>query len=106
MALGSALLWVAVSPSPTVFLASMPWFGFAVVSYSVSMQAFVQHRSPREMTGRVMSLYTLGTLGTTPLGGLLVGFIVDHVSPRAAVGLGGASALMAGVALLRLLWRR
>jgi hypothetical protein len=29
--------------------------------------------------------------------------LVDHVSPRAAVGLGGASAVLAGLALLCLL---
>ena len=103
MALGVSLLWVALSPSPIVFLASMPAFGCAVVAYAVSMQALVQHHAPREMAGRVMSLYTLGTLGTTPLGGLLVGWLIDHVSPRAAVGVGGASAALAGLALLRLL---
>jgi MFS family permease len=103
LGLGSALLWVAVSPTPLVFLASMPWFGFVVVAYSVSMQALVQHHSPRDMAGRLMSLYALGTLGTTPLGGLLVGVMIDQISPRAAVGVGGASAVLAGVFLLRAL---
>jgi MFS family permease len=103
VALGGALLWVALSPSPLVFLASMPFFGLAVVWYSVSMQALIQRNAPREMAGRVMNLYILGTMGTTPLGGLLVGFIVDHLSPRYAVGLGAASAIVAGLALLRLL---
>jgi MFS family permease len=74
-----------------------------VVWYSVSMQALIQQSAPREMAGRVMNLYILGTMGTTPLGGLLVGFIVDSLSPRYAVGLGAASAIVAGLALLRLL---
>ena len=103
VALGSALLWVALSPNPILFLASMPWFGFSVVWYSVAMQALIQRHSPREMAGRLMSLYILGTMGTTPLGGLLVGFIADALSPRVAVGLGAASAIVAGLALLRLL---
>lgn len=105
VALGASLVWVALSPSPLVFLASMPAFGFAVVAYSVSMQALVQHHAPREMAGRVMSLYALGTLGTTPLGGLVVGLLVDHFSPRAAVGLGATSAILAGLAVLRLVPR-
>ena len=78
----------------------MPFFGFLVVSYSTSAQALVQQHAPREMAGRMMSLYTLGTMGTTPLGALLVGWVTDTASPRAAVGLGAGSAMVVGVALL------
>jgi MFS-type transporter involved in bile tolerance (Atg22 family) len=52
------------------------------------------------MAGRMMSLYILGSMGTTPLGALLVGWVTDVVSPRAAVGLGAGSALLVGLALL------
>jgi hypothetical protein len=44
------------------------------------------------MAGRMMSLYILGSTGTTLLGALLVGWVTELVSPRAAVGLGAASA--------------
>ena len=100
LALGSVLAGVALAPSPVLFLASMPFFGFAVVYYTMSTQALVQQHAPREMTGRMMSLYTLGTMGTTPLGGLLVGWVMDTASPRAAVGLGAGSALAVGCAML------
>jgi MFS family permease len=103
LALSSALFWVALAPTPALFLASMPWFGFAVVWYGVSMQALIQRDAPREMAGRVMSLYTLGTMGTTPIGGLIVGLLIDHFSPRFAVGVGAASALLAGLILRRVL---
>jgi len=33
--LGSSLAWVALSPSALVFLAAMPYFGFAVVLYGI-----------------------------------------------------------------------
>lgn len=51
-----------------------------------------------------MSLFTLGSMGTTPLGGLIVGLIADLASPRAAVGLGAASAIAVGLGLV-LQWR-
>jgi len=38
------------------------------------------------MIGRMMSLFSLGSMGTTPLGALIVGLVSDRVSPRAAVG--------------------
>jgi hypothetical protein len=52
------------------------------------------------MGGRMMSLYTLGSMGTTPLGALIVGAAIDRWSPRAAIGLGATSAVVAGLALL------
>jgi MFS family permease len=100
LALGSSLAWVALSPTAGVFLASMPYFGAVVVWYVTASQALVQQRSPPEMGGRLMSLYVLGAMGTTPLGALIVGAVIDQASPRAAIGLGAASAILAGLALL------
>jgi MFS family permease len=97
--LGLTLAWVAVAPTPIVFLASMPFFGAAVVGYSATAQSLTQRQSPREMVGRMMSLFTLGSMGTTPLGGLIVGIVTDLASPRAAVGLGAASAVLVGLFL-------
>ncbi|MDQ6675094.1 MAG: MFS transporter [Chloroflexota bacterium] len=97
--LGSSLAWVALSPTGTVFLAAMPYFGFAVVWYGTSSQTLIQQHSPAEMGGRMMSLYTLGSMGTTPLGALIVGAVIDRWSPRLAIGLGASSAVVAGVAL-------
>ena len=74
----------------------MPYFGFVVVWYVTSSQALVQQRAPAEMAGRVMTLYTLGAMGTTPIGALIVGVVIDQVSPRAALGLGASSAILAG----------
>jgi MFS family permease len=102
MALGSALAWVALSPTGAVFIAAMPYFGCVAVWYTASAQAWVQQHAPRAMAGRIVSLYTLGTFGTTPLGALIVGWVIDRVSPRAAVGLGAAGAFVAGLAILLL----
>jgi MFS family permease len=98
--LGTSLAWVALAPTAPVFLAAMPYFGFVVVWYGTGSQGLVQQRSPAEMGGRMMSLYTLGAMGTTPLGALIVGAAIDRWSPRAAIGLGAASALLAGLVLV------
>jgi MFS family permease len=97
---GGALAGVALAPSPLFYLACMPFFGFLVICYTTSTQALVQQHAPREMSGRMMSLYTLGTMGTTPLGGLIVGWVADAASPRAAVGLGAGSAMLVGLVTL------
>jgi MFS family permease len=100
LGLGSSLAWTALSPTSLIFLASMTYFGAVVVWYTTSSQSLVQQHSPPEMGGRMMSLYTLGSMGTTPLGALIVGAVIDHVSPRAAIGLGATTALVAGALLV------
>lgn len=100
IALGASLAWVALAPTQLWFLASMPLFGCVVVWYATASQSLVQQESPPEMSGRMMTLYTLGAMGTTPLGALIVGAVIDHASVRAAIGLGAASAALSGVVLL------
>ena len=100
MALGGVLTWIALAPTPLFYLVGMPFFGFAVVAYTAMAQSLVQQLSPREMVGRMMSLYTLGSMGTTPIGALIVGLASDYASPRVAVGLGAASAVLVGLMLV------
>ncbi len=54
------------------------------------------------MRGRVMALYAMAFLGTTPIGAPLVGAIAQWTSPRVAL-LGGAVATVVAAGLL--MWR-
>jgi MFS family permease len=47
------------------------------------------------MRGRVMALYGLLFLGSTPVGGPLLGWISQRWGPRAGLALGGAFTLVA-----------
>jgi MFS family permease len=57
------------------------------------------------MRGRVMALYSIVFLGSTPIGGPLSGWLSEAVDPRAALVMGGiaaiAGALFARVAFAR-----
>jgi predicted MFS family arabinose efflux permease len=53
--------------------------------------------------GRVMSLYVLVFLGTTPLGAVLVGAWAERFGAPSAIWLGGLASLLAGAAAL--LWQ-
>jgi MFS family permease len=44
-------------------------------------------------------------MGTTPIGGPLVGWIGDHLGPRYAIALGGISAIATGLAAIPALRR-
>ncbi len=100
--LGISLAWSATAPTLYLFYAGMLYFGAAVVFYGTSAQSLIQQHTPPEMLGRVMSFYVLGAMGTTPIGGLIAGWLIDAAGPRAAIGLGAASAIGAGVVLLLL----
>jgi predicted MFS family arabinose efflux permease len=52
------------------------------------------------MRGRVMSLYSIAFLGTTPIGAPLVGLVVSWSNPRIGIFMGAVIALLTGVGLL------
>jgi MFS family permease len=58
----------------------------------------LQLTSRHEMRGRVMAVYALVFLGSTPIGGPLIGWISQQWGARAGLFLGGALSLVAAVA--------
>jgi MFS family permease len=48
-----------------------------------------------EMRGRVMALWSVAFLGSTPIGGPIVGWVAEHAGPRWALALGAFAALAA-----------
>jgi MFS family permease len=55
----------------------------------------VQLNSSPIMRGRAMSLFSLVLLGSTPIGGPVIGWISEQWSPRVALAIGGAATLLA-----------
>ncbi|HVC30666.1 MAG TPA: MFS transporter, partial [Steroidobacteraceae bacterium] len=104
-ALGVSLAWSAAAPTLGLFFAGMLYFGAAVVLYSTVSQSLIQQNTPPALIGRVMSFFTLGIMGTTPIGGLVSGLIIDAFDPRAAIGLGAASLFACAIIMLPLIRR-
>jgi MFS family permease len=49
------------------------------------------------MRGRVLALQAMLFLGSTPVGGPIVGWVADQFGARYSIGLGAAAALGAGL---------
>jgi MFS family permease len=96
-----ALLGLAVMPTLLWWAAWMPVFGLCFIAYTTSMASLLQTQTDAPYIGRVMSLYTLATFGTTPFGALLAGWLVDHASARVAMAMG----LVATIPCAVWLWR-
>jgi len=47
-----------------------------------------------KMRGRVMALWTVAMMGTTPIGGPIIGWIGQNAGPRVGLVVGGVAALV------------
>jgi MFS family permease len=94
-AFGVFELLAAAAPSlPLQILALVP-LGAVSVTFAAGVNSSLQLAASPEMRGRVMSLYSVVFLGSTPIGAPLVGWLAQTSSPRAGLALGGAAALIA-----------
>ena len=90
---GVAMLVFSMSPG---LVASFPFavlVGFSSILFMTASTAIVQVRSDPEMRGRVLSLQAIVFLGSTPIGGPLIGWICDQFGARAGIVVGGVAAL-------------
>jgi MFS family permease len=69
--------------------------GFFSIAWIATANTTVQLGSAPEMRGRVMSIYGLLLLGSTPIGALIIGWLSEHFGPRSSVLLAGGSSLLA-----------
>lgn len=99
-ALGLTVGVAALAPNLPLFLAALPVMGVMITRYQSTVTALVQQRSDPALLGRMMTLLTLGWFGTTPVGALLIGWIADAYSPRAAMGVAASTCLVCAAALL------
>jgi MFS family permease len=72
-----------------------------MVYFAQAANQRVQLGTAAAYRGRVMALYILVFLGTTPIGAPLIGWLAEHLGPSTAIWIGGAVSLAA--ALLALL---
>jgi MFS family permease len=100
---GLLMLAASAAPNLAVEVAVLLPMGMASVTFQTTGNSLFQLRSLPTLRGRVMSLYTLVFLGTTPIGAPFVGFVAEHLGPRMGWVMGGAAMLVAaGVAVLLL----
>jgi len=85
MAFGVVIALVAVSPTLPVALAALVLVGAASITFLARANTTLQLSADPLMRGRVMALWTVAFLGTTPIGGPIVGFIAQYAGPRWAM---------------------
>ncbi len=103
LVLGFGVFMALVGAMPTLAWAEFMLIPTGALSIALisTANSFLQTNSSQEMRGRVMSLYAVAFLGTTPIGAPLVGLVIDHTNPRVGVWLGAVVALITGAFLVR-----
>jgi predicted MFS family arabinose efflux permease len=89
-----------VVPSFTQAIVLLLVIGWSFAVYSIGTNTFVQVSSPDRMQGRMVSLYSVFFIGTTPLGNIWAGIVAHLFGPATAVWLGGALTGVAGLVVL------
>jgi MFS family permease len=93
---GAALAFMAVAPNQTIAFVIAPLLGLASIAFLTASTAIVQIEAAPEMRGRVLALQAMLFLGSTPVGGPIVGFVSERFGARYGIGIGAAAALVAG----------
>jgi hypothetical protein len=69
--------------------------GGAAVTFAATINSTLQLAVSPEMRGRVMALYSVVFLGSTPIGAPLTGWLAQTYDPRVALVLAGTGGLAA-----------
>jgi MFS family permease len=92
---GLAVLVAAFMPSLWLSAAALVGVGIFSIAFTSLGNSVLQLESTPQMRGRVMAFWTIAMLGSSTLGGPVVGWVGEHVGPRWGLALGGLAALAA-----------
>jgi MFS family permease len=95
----------ALAPGAALALLALVGVGIANITFNTLARTLLQLRAEQGMQGRVIALHSLVFLGTTPIGGPLLGWWCGRFGARAGLGLAAATALLASMAVLPVLRR-
>jgi MFS family permease len=94
LAFGVFLALVAAAPSMVLLFALLIPMGAASVLFITTGNSLLQLHASDAMRGRVMALWAMVFLGSTPIGGPLTGLVAAHGGVRAALVMGAVATLL------------
>ncbi len=97
---GLFMLGAAASPGIAMAAIFLIPTGAAGIAFSALVSTNLLLRSSRQMRGRVMALYSIALMGSTPVGAPLVGWIAQLLGARWGVASGGITALGVGLVVI------
>jgi MFS family permease len=94
---GVCMMFAVLAPALAIELIAMAFVGFASVSFLSMANSTLQLSTDPQMRGRVMALWAVAFMGSTPIGGPLIGWITSTAGARVGLGVGAGSCFVAGI---------
>jgi MFS family permease len=101
---GIAVLAAAIMPTLWITAVALVFVGITSINFSSIGNSMLQLESSPQMRGRVMSFWSIAFLGSTTIGGPIVGWFASTAGARWGLALGGLAAILAaalGILTLR-----
>jgi MFS family permease len=92
---GAVTLLAALAPDIGLELAALFFVGWGSVSFLAIGNSTLQLNSDATMRGRVMALWAVAFLGSTPIGGPTIGWIIRASNPRIGLLVGAVTCFVA-----------
>ncbi len=92
---GIVILLTAIAPNLILAILALVLVGIFSINFLSLGNTMLQLESAPVMRGRIMALWTVAFLGSTPIGGPIIGLIGEHAGPRWGLAVGGAAAIIA-----------
>ncbi len=94
---GTCIAFAAAAPVLVTEFLALLLVGYASISFLSMANSTLQLATDPQMRGRVMALWSVAFLGSTPIGGPLIGWITATAGARVGLGVGALSCFAAGV---------
>lgn len=94
---GLAMFGLALAPTLGLSFAVAIPLGVTSIMFMTSTTAIVQILAVPEYRGRVLAIQSMVFLGSTPIGGPIIGWVSDAGGPRIGIAVGGAACILAAV---------
>ena len=105
-AFGIFTVLAAAAPTLPLTVVALTLIGASSVTFAAGVNSSLQLAVEPAMRGRVMALYSVVFLGSTPIGAPIAGALSEAAGPRAGLLLGAAAALTAASVAYAVLRRR
>ena len=102
---GIAITAAALAPDMPLEYAALLFVGYGSISFNSLAKTVLQLSATPGMRGRVMSLWSVAWLGSTPVGGPLIGWIGQEFGGRWPLIVGGLPTIVVGIATYPVLAR-
>ena len=104
IAFGIAIVIASLSTTFHIALITMVVVGVFSIIFTSQGDTILQLESEPNMRSRVVALWSVAFLGSTPIGGPIIGWIGEYASPRWSLATSGIAAIIAGIFGFITLW--